>query len=405
MYFERIWRDDTMKNERRVVVTGIGMMCNIGNNKEEILSNLIDEKINFKECEEIAGFKVGRSNMPKIELTQVDSVDKIEWMSDKTINQALQDSSLSINEIEEKDNRFALSFATSLYGVEQSLKGLTDKKQRGLWYLHTRQLISRIAKKYAIKGSVYTTSSACASGTAGAIIGYDLIKNDEADIVLVGGTDYISSLSLYGFNSLQSLSKNICKPFDIDRDGINIGEGSAFFIFEELEHAKSRDKKWYAEVIGCGLANEAYHITSPDPEGEGVLYVMKQAIKQASISPDKIDYINAHGTGTKANDVMELKAIEKLLDKKEHVDTFVSSTKSRTGHCLGSAGSIELGFCLLALSNNLYLNTVGSNEMIEDKLNLLKNREENKELEYILSNSFAFGGNLASILIKKQIEN
>jgi 3-oxoacyl-[acyl-carrier-protein] synthase II len=377
------------------------MICNIGNNKQEIIRNLFEEKINFHTCEEMPTIKVGKSDVPEIELTQFDSLDKIERMSFETMSEAMQDACLSVEQIERGGERISLSFATSLYGIEQSLKGLTDEKQRGLWYLYTRRSISKIAQKYKIKGSIYTTSSACASGTAGAILGYDLIRNDEADIVLVGGADYISSISLKGFNSLQALSKNLCKPFDVNRNGINIGEGSAFFVFEEFEHARKRGKKWYGEIIGGGLANEAYHMTSPNPDGEGAHYAMEAAIKQANISSNQIDYINAHGTGTKANDTMELTAIEQLLGNKESINTFVSSTKSRTGHCLGSAGSIELGFCLLAISNCLQLKTVNTRERIEDKFELLKSDGKNIKIEHALSNSFAFGGHIASIAIKR----
>jgi len=391
-----------MKQGRRAVITGIGMLCNVGRNKQEIIDNLIKEKMNFQICEEIPNVKVGKSDIPEIELTQFDSLDKIERMAFATINEALEDAGLTVKQIEQKNERVAVSFATSQYGIEQTLRGIADKKQRGLWNLYTKRSVTKIAQKYQIKGGIYTTSSACASGTAGAILGYDLIRNDEADIVLVGGSDCISKVSLFGFNSLQALSGDISKPFDVSRDGINIGEGSAFFVLEELEHAKKRGKKWYGEIVGGSLANDAYHITSPNPNGEGANYAMEAAIKQAKISPNKLDYINAHGTGTKANDIMELNAIERLFSNQATgVNTFVSSTKSRTGHCLGSAGSIELGFCLLAMSNQFQLETINTSETIEDQFGLLKSDGKSKEIDYVLSNSFAFGGNISSIVIRK----
>ncbi|KAB3533471.1 beta-ketoacyl-[acyl-carrier-protein] synthase family protein [Alkaliphilus pronyensis] len=391
-----------MDGKRRVVVTGIGMLCNLGNNKDEVLASLMKDKAYFQESEELKGVKVGKGSLYNYELKEATSMNKIEGMSYITIDEALKDSSLSIEELEAKAERVAISFATSstaLHVIEHCTKGFIDKKERGLWYLHSGQYMSRMANRYGIKGSIYTTSSACASGTAAAILAYDLIKNNEADIVIVGGADTVSGFSLYGFNSLQSLSKNICKPFDKDRDGINIGEGSGFFIFEELEHAKARNKKWYTEIIGCSLGNEAYHMTSPNPEGEVINHVMKEAIKDAGISPKSIDYINAHGTGTKANDIVELKAIEELFEETTEVNTLVSSTKSRTGHCLGAAGSIELGFSILALSHNLHLTTLNASNKIEDKLSLLEPKGK-KVLEYALSNSFAFAGNLASIVLK-----
>lgn len=391
-----------MKRDRRAVITGIGMLCNIGSNKQEIIRNLLAEEMNFQAYKEMPNIKVGISDMPENELTEIDSLDRIERISFEAINEALEDAGLSIEQIGQKKERVAASFASSLIGTEHTLKGLSDEKQRGLWYLYMRRTLTKITQKYQIKGGIYTTSSACASGTAGAILGYDLIHDDEADIVLVGGSDCISNVSIFGFNSLQALSENISKPFDANRDGINIGEGSAFFVLEELEHAKKRGKKWYGEIIGGSLANDAYHMTSPNPNGEGANYAMETAIKQAKISPNQIDYINAHGTGTKANDTMELAAIERLfVNKTSGVNTFVSSTKSRTGHCLGSAGSIELGFCLLAMSNNFQLKTVNTKETIEDKFDLLKSDGKSKEIEYVLSNSFAFGGNISSIVIRK----
>ena len=394
------WKgDQALKQSRRAVITGIGMLCSVGRNKQEIITNLQEDKLNFGVWEEMPEVKIGKSDIADAPIDQLESLDRIERMAFNTIDEALDDANLLVDQL--NNERVSLSFATSLYGVEQSFKGLKDAENRGLWYMYTRRSLTKIAQKYQIKGSTYTTSSACASGTAGAILGYDLIRNDEADIVIVGGTDYMSRLSLHGFNSLQALSGNICRPFDINRDGINIGEGSAFFIVEELEHAKRRGRKWYGEIIGGSLANDAYHMTSPNPTGEGANHAMKVAISEAEINAHQIDYINAHGTGTNANDGMELAAIEQLFNDETTVDTFVSSTKSRTGHCLGAAGSVELGFCLLAMSNNLQLKTLNTEETIEDKLGLLNNEGKSKKIEYALSNSFAFAGNIASIVIKK----
>jgi len=394
------WKgDQALKQSRRAVITGIGMLCSVGRNKQEIITNLQEDKLNFGSWDEMPEVKIGKSAMADQPIDQLESLDRIERMSFQTIDEALVDANLLVSQL--NNERVSLSFATSLYGVEQSFKGLEDEPNRGLWYMYTRRSLTKIAQKYQIKGSTYTTSSACASGTAGAILGYDLIRNDEADIVVVGGTDYMSRLSLHGFHSLQALSENICRPFDINRDGINIGEGSAVFIVEELEHAKKRGQKWYGEIIGGSLANDAYHMTSPNPTGEGANHAMKEAIREASITAHQIDYINAHGTGTKANDGMELAAIEQLFNDETTVKTKVSSTKSRTGHCLGAAGSVELGFCLLAMANNLQLKTLNTEETIADKLDLLSNEGNESEIEYALSNSFAFAGNIASIVIKK----
>lgn len=390
-----------MNSERRVVITGMGIMCSLGNDKDEVLKNLINESKPFVNSEDLDGVKVGKCGFSSTELNTPDSFERIELMTFKTIEQAMEDSRITIDMFKEKKYRAALSIANSMYGIDYWLKGLDNEVQSGQYYLNSRQLVSRLTKKYGIKGSTYMTNTACASGTSAIALGYDLIKNNEADIVLVGGTDTISKFTLFGFKALQSLSKNICKPFDQERDGINIGEGSSFFILEDLEHAKERGIECYAEIMGYGLCNEAYHMTSPDPEGTGAHFVMKEAIKQAGIKPEDIDYINAHGTGTMANDKMEIKAIEDLFENQNNISTFVSSTKSRTGHCLGAAGSIELGLSLLAMNSNIYLSTLNSNVNIEDKLGLLEIKNKNKEINYVMSNSFAFAGNMASVVIKK----
>lgn len=390
--------------KRRVVVTGIGILCSIGTNKKEVLNSLLEGTIGLKESsickknDELQDYKVGECDFFTHEMKDINSVERLELMAVQAIDEALIDSSLEVDEIEKKGDKVSLSISTSLAGSTQTLKSLIEKEKSGLWCLHSREFISRIMSKYKFKGSCYTTSSACAAGTAGAGIGYDLIKNDEADIVIVGGADHLSEFPLFGFHSLKSLSNDVCKPFDVNRDGINIGEASAFFVFEELGHALERGaKNYYGEIMGYALANDAYHMTSPNPSGEGAFYVMKDALKNSEVGIEDIDCINAHGTGTKANDKMEIKAIRKLFDE----NTCVSSTKSRTGHCLGAAGSVELAICLLSLDANYFTSTLNSKEIIEDAKNLLKRKDLDIEFKCILSNSFAFGGNLASIVIKR----
>jgi 3-oxoacyl-[acyl-carrier-protein] synthase II len=244
--------------------------------------------------------------------------------------------------------------------------------------------------------------SACAAGTAGAGIAFDLIKEGKADVMIAGGADPLTKFACTGFHSLKSLSPTCCTPFDKEHDGIIIGEGSAFFVIENLEHAKKRNAKIYGEILGYSINNEAYHITSPQPSGDGALISMKEALRKSNLSLDKLDYINAHGTATKANDNMELKAITNLLGDKVK-DVAISSTKSMTGHCLGAAGSIELAIAMISLSKGFIPPTStlrNPQEGFED-YNLVKEKGMKKELNYILSNSFAFAGNTSSIVIGK----
>ncbi|MHB1391658.1 MAG: beta-ketoacyl-[acyl-carrier-protein] synthase family protein [Clostridia bacterium] len=387
--------------KRRVVVTGIGILCTLGKDKTEVLNSLKKgdsglKKSNIcKPYKELEDIKVGECDFDSLEVENHNTLERVEHMMRKALDEALCDSGLTIDELEKKGSRVSLSLSTSLAGTEYILKSIKEEEKQGLWLLHSREFISRMMKDYKIKGSSYTTSSACAAGTAGAGIGYDLVKSDDADIALVGGADNLTMFSLFGFNALKSLSGDICKPFDQSRDGTNLGEGSSFIILEELEHAKKRNARCYGEIVGYGLANDAYHVTSPDPEGEGAYFSMEMAIKEAGISPEDVDYINAHGTGTVANDIMEIQSIRRLFGD----NPYVSSTKSRTGHCLGAAGSIEIGICLLALNSNLFLPTINSSvNIVEDWSPQIK-KNSNKGIKTMASNSFAFAGNTASIII------
>lgn len=389
--------------ERRVVITGIGMICSLGENIEEVLDSLVKNKIGIGKTKLLEKYKelkyimTGDCNLPIYDIADVDSTEKIEIMVRKAIDEVMLNAKLTIDDLKKKGDRVALSFSSSLVGNTQMIKALEDKNRSEIWCLYSRQFVSKLMKKYNIKGSVYTTTSACAAGTAGIALGYDLIKSNEADIVLVGGADYLCEFTIFGFNSLKSLSKGICKPFDDNRDGLNIGEASVFFIFEEINHAKNRGvEKYYGEILGYGLANEAYHMTSPNPSGEGATFAMEMAIKEAGINPEDIDYINAHGTGTRANDIMELNAIRSLFNE----NTYVSSIKSRTGHCLGAAGSVELACSLLAINSNYIPTTLNSKLDIEGGEKYLYRKNSNKKVKYFLSNSFAFAGNIASVLIK-----
>jgi 3-oxoacyl-[acyl-carrier-protein] synthase II len=387
--------------ERKVVVTGIGILCALGNNKVEVLKALADQTTGIKKAEMCSAYKdleyvkVGISDFEQVELNHPEELDKIEKMTKQVLDEALRDAGLTVQDLEKEGLRASFSMSTSLAGTDHLLKYLDLDKQDPMWIVKARAFISRLAAAYKIGGGYYTTSSACAAGTAGAGIAFDLIRNGAADVVVTGGADHISLFSIFGFNALKSLSRDISKPFDAERDGINIGEASVFFIFEEYEHAKKRNARCYGEIIGYGLANDAYHITSPDPKGAGAIQAMTMALQDASASKEEIGYINAHGTGTSANDQMELKAIREVFGD----FPVVSSTKSRTGHCLGAAGSIELYFSLLSIYEGLLPETCNSRLDMEGDWSF-KAAKDSGPIEYALSNSFAFAGNAASILIR-----
>ena len=387
------------KSERRSVITGFGVICCLGDNKEDVKKNLLLSSAMFSTVRdkgdfgELNDYQIGLSPVPEVEISDCESLDKSEIMIRKTAQEAFRDAGLS-GDFSEYNERAAVSVATSVMGSEYLVKYVAEKSDDAAYLINSKKYAARLAAEWNVFGGVYTTSSACASGSAAVGVAVDLIKSDTCDIVLCGGTDHISEISLNGFDILKTLSHGRCKPFDNTRDGINIGEGSAFFIIEEYEHAVKRNAKIYGEIKDYGLANDAYHITSPDPEGTGAYYSMKMAL-----GGEKVEniYINAHGTGTSANDAMELKAVKNYF---EDTDIYMSSTKSLTGHCLGAAGSIELAFSLMYLQDGRIMPTANTNYDLIDCDNITDKMREGK-INSILSNSFAFGGNDASLFVVK----
>ena len=391
-----------MEKEKRIpVITGFGVICNLGKGKEEVKKNLYLGRESFGPVSNKGDFglqnnyKVGLSDIKEPVIREKADYDKSEIMLRLTAKEACLDAGIDFFDFEQMKDRAAISLATSLMGSEHMINYEKDENKDSEWLLYSKAYAMRLAADWRVKGGVYTTSSACASGTAALGVAIDLIKEGECDLVLCGGTDHISEISLNGFELLGTLSKDECKPFDEMRDGINIGEGSAFFVIEEYEHAKGRNAHIYGELRGYGLANDAYHITSPDPDGVGALYSMEQAMMGES--RDNV-YVNAHGTGTQANDSMEIKAIENSFQGRT---VYVSSTKALTGHCLGAAGSIELAFCLFFLEEGRVPRTVHSACDIEKKENITLDFFDDFKVNRILSNSFAFGGNNASVFCVK----
>lgn len=382
----------------------MGIICALGNGTVQVKKNLLINENNMVYLNQLGGYenlsnvKVGAVNLDCPPITKETDYDKSEWMARAAINEACNQAGFHNLDFRELGGKMALSISTSVMASDYILKYLTEGENKEAWIINSKAYVTRIAKEYKIQGGCYTTSSACASGTAGLGVAYDLISYDKSDVVLCGGTDHITTISIYGFFALDTLSKDICKPFDKERDGINIGEGSAFFILEEFEHAKKRNAKIIAEVLGYGLSNDAYHETSPDPAGEGASKSMKMAMLEAGITDGHNLYINAHGTGTKANDSMEIKAIKTIFSK-EHV--MISSTKSLTGHCLGAAGSIELALSLICLEEGYVPKTANSNMDIEEGKDVIYSEEENRVINTVMSNSFAFGGNDATVIIGK----
>ena len=399
-----------MKENNRVVITGIGIIAANGNNKDEFYENCVNAKTGIRKCTLFDTSKLCTDYVGEIdadlpyEAGEDYEDDRIIQIMKNSILQMFEDAKLTPDDVRELDNRAYLSLATSIAGNSR-IKKFIKEQNAGTFdtraILESSNFVSWIKNFCKIKGGCYTTMSACAAGSTAAGIGFDLIKDGEADLVIVGGADNVTDFTNMGFHALKSLSSGICKPFDENRDGITIGEGGAFLVFETLEHAKARNAHIYGEVLGYGINNDAYHITTPEPEGTGAIAAMNMAIKDAGIEAKEIGYINAHGTGTRLNDIMEIKAVEKVMDGKTD-NLILASTKSLTGHCLGAAGAVELVATVLGMENGVCLPT-GTLENVMEGYDekLLPNKAVKHEYKYALSNSFAFAGNTASIVIGK----
>jgi 3-oxoacyl-[acyl-carrier-protein] synthase II len=266
-----------------------------------------------------------------------------------------------------------------------------------------------VSIKYGFMGPNHSVVTACATGTHSIGDASRLIMFGDADVMIAGGTEStVSKLSMSGFAAARALSTNFndtpkkaSRPWDKDRDGFVMGEGAGILVLEEYEHAKKRGAKIYAEVTGYGLSGDAYHITSPEPNGRGAILAMKAAIRNAAINPEDIDYINAHGTSTPMGDEIEANTVQKLFgDHSQKLS--MSSTKSSTGHLLGAAGSLEAIFSILAIRDGVAPATLNLDNQIEScNIDLVPNTPKERTINIALSNSFGFGGTNASVIFKK----
>lgn len=267
-----------------------------------------------------------------------------------------------------------------------------------------------ISIKHKFRGPNFVTTSACASSSDSIISAFNYIRLNMADVMVTGGSEAaITESGVGGFNALKAMSERndspelASRPYDKERDGFVLGEGAGALVLEEYEHAKARGAKIYAELIGGGMSADAYHITAPDPEGNGVVLVMQNALRDAGISPSDVDYINTHGTSTPLGDGAEVKAIQKVFGE-EAYNLNISSTKSMTGHLLGGAGAIEAVACLLAMQHDLIPPTINhftDDPELDPKLNFTFNKAQAREVNVAMSNTFGFGGHNTSVIFRK----
>ena len=407
---------------KRVVVTGLGAVTPVGNNPEETWKNLLEgvsgAASSFKTqfaCE-VKGFNVN----DYIDRKEARKMDRYAQLAMASAVQAVEDSKMDLESVDK--NRIGVVYGVGIGGIK------TFEDEVGYYATHQEngpkfnpffipKMISDIAAgqisiRYGFHGPNYATTSACASSTNALADAFNLIRLGKADAIVAGGAEAaICACGVGGFNAMHALStrnddpEHASRPFSASRDGFIMGEGAGCLILEELEHAKARGAKIYAEMVGEGMSADAYHITASHPEGLGACLVMQNALKDAGMTPEDIDYINVHGTSTPVGDVSEVKAIQKLFG--EHAYKLnISSTKSMTGHLLGAAGAVEALVSVLAVKNDIIPPTINheeddKDENIDYNLNFTFNKAQKRTVRAALSNTFGFGGHNACVIFKK----
>ena len=413
---------------RRVVVTGIGSVNPLGADIETSWRNLlagtsganIIDKFDTGDlpCRIACSVKHGEDGFNAdlfIAPKEQQRVDDFITFAIAGADMALADSGYVID-TEEKRERAGVMIGAGIGGLEGIEAGAITLKERGPRRLSPffipGSLINlaggQVSIKHGLKGPNHAVVTACSTGAHAIGDAARIIMWDDADVMVAGGSESaITPLGIAGFAACRALSTGFndrptqaSRPYDKDRDGFVMGEGSGILVLEEIEHAKARGAKIYAEVVGYGMSGDAYHITSPAEDGSGGFRSMRAALKRSGLSPDDISYINAHGTSTPVGDEIELRAVEKLFGGASG-DLAMSSTKSAIGHLLGAAGSVEAIFSVLAIRDNVLPPTLNlDNPSVETDINLVPNHAQEKNVTAVLSNSFGFGGTNASLVFK-----
>ena len=408
--------------ERRVVVTGMGAITPIGNNVAEFWKGIQDGKCGIDEITlfdtsdykvKLAGEVKGYNAEDYFDKRQAKRLDRFSQFGIIAAKEAWKDSGLDAKK--EDMERVGVILGSGIGGlgtIEKDNKILQDKGPDRLSPMYIPMCIvnmaaGNVAIELGAKGESIAMVTACASGTHSIGESYRMIKHGYQDIVIAGGTEAsITPSGIAGFTNIKALTQNPDKtrasiPFDKERSGFVMGEGAGLLVLEELEHAKARGAKIYAEIVGYGATSDAYHITSPLPDGEGGAKAMILAMKDAKVSPDDVTYINAHGTSTPLNDSCETQAVKTAFGKSAE-KVMVSSTKGNTGHLLGAAGGIEAIACVKAIEENFVPATINYKEKDENcDLDIVPNIGRKTQVNYAMSNSLGFGGHNSSILFKK----
>ena len=411
---------------KRVVVTGLGALTPIGNTLPTFWDGLKNGKsgaapitrfdstlFKTKFACEVKNFDIGNF-MDRKEARKMDPFAQYAMVA---VDEAIKDANLPLTEL--NPNRVGVIWGSGIGGLltfqeEVKVYAKGDGTPRFNPFFIPKMIpdlsAGHISIKYGFRGPNYVTVSACASSTNALYDAFTFLRLGKADIIVSGGSEAaVCEAGVGGFNSLKALSERndspetASRPYDKSRDGFVLGEGAGALILEEYEHAKKRGAKIYAEVIGGGMSSDAYHITAPHPEGAGIIQVMYNALEDAEIKPEDIDYINTHGTSTPLGDIGEIRAIQKVFG--EHAYKMnISSTKSMTGHLLGAAGAIESIACIMAINDSIVPPTINHFEDdpdLDPKLNMTFNKAQERSINIALSNTFGFGGHNFSVIFKK----
>jgi 3-oxoacyl-[acyl-carrier-protein] synthase II len=417
---------------RRVVITGMGMVTSLGTNVDTTWNNLIAGKSGLRlsqQCDltdipaKVAGEVIngdgtnGTFNVSaSLDSKEQRKMDRFIQFAMVASDEAIKDSGWMPEDYEGQCETGVI-IGSGIGGLqvidEQSVNLEKNGARRVTPFFIPASLINlasgQVSIKYGFKGPNHSVVTACATGTHAIGDAMRLIQHGDAEVMVCGGAEAaINRLGMAGFAALRALSTGFTetptkasRPFDKDRDGFVMGEGAGVLVLEELEHAKKRGAKIYAEVIGYGLAGDAYHMTSPPPDGDGAYRAMKAAVKNAHILPGQIDYINAHGTSTPVGDEIEFGAVKKLLGDDAH-KVSMSSTKSAIGHLLGAAGAVEAIFCIKAITDGIMPPTLNLDNPSDacEGIDLVPHKAKKRDIKYALSNSFGFGGTNASVIFK-----
>jgi len=408
-------------NERRVVVTGLGVVSPVGSDIETFWKSLTEgrsgvqrytafdsEIYDCKIAGEVRDFEPAKHFKSPKDARRTDRFTQLAMAAAKS---ALADSGIDLDAVDRE--RFGVMIGSGIGGLksmEDECRRLFERGPSRVSPFTIAMMISNMASglvsmEYDLRGPNMSIVTACATANHSIGEAWRMIKFDDADFFIAGGTEAtITQLGMSGFAAMRALSlrndepEKASRPFDKDRDGFVMGEGAGLVILEELEHAKARGAHIYCELAGYGLSADAYHMTQPLPEGEGAARCMKSAMRHARITPDQIDYINAHGTSTPIGDLCETKAIKQALGEYAKT-TMISSTKSMTGHLLGAAGGVEFAACALAIKHGVIPPTINlDNPDPECDLDYVPKIAREKKVKVAMSNSFGFGGHNATLL-------